>query len=92
MLLNQVLLVGRDEQLEIDGTVNFARQLNLRVRPLSRDSTPRDLARTTEIDAQETDADTWAIAGTLEAPQIRLQTPVAGTGASAPAVSTRARR
>ncbi len=95
VLMNQVLLVGRDEQLEIDGTVNFARQLNLRVRPLSRDLTsrdltPRDLARTTEIDPQDSDADTWAIAGTLEAPQIRLQTPVAG--ASAPAVSTRARR
>ena len=78
VLLNQVLLVGRDEQLEMDGTVNFARQLDLRVRPVPRDLTPRDLARTAEIDAQDTDADTWAIVGTLEAPQVRLQSPVAG--------------
>ncbi len=73
------------------GTVNFARQLDLRVRPVPRDLTPRDLARAAEIDAPDTDADTWAIAGTLEAPQVRLQTPVAG--ASAPSrLSTGARR
>jgi hypothetical protein len=78
VLLNQVLLVGRDEQLELDGTVSFARQLDLRVRPQSRDLASRDLARSAEIDAQDTDADIWAIVGTLDAPQVRLQTPVAG--------------
>ncbi len=95
VLLNQVLLVGRDEQLELEGTVDFARQLDLRVRPLprdltSRDLTQRDLARTAEIDAQDTDADTWAVVGTLDAPQVRLQTPVAG--AAAPVISTGGRR
>jgi hypothetical protein len=89
--MNQVLLVGRDEQLELEGSVNFARQLDLRVRTLPRDVTPRDLARTPEIDSQDADAaDTWAIVGTLDAPQVRLQTPVAG--AAAPLISTGGRR
>jgi len=88
---NQILLVGRDEQLELDGTVNFARQLDLRVRSVPRDLTPRDLARTADFDAQDADAaDTWAIVGTLDTPQVRLQTPVAG--ATAPAISTGGRR
>jgi uncharacterized protein involved in outer membrane biogenesis len=74
--MDQVLLIGRDEQLEVDGTVSFARQLDLRVRPV-----PRDLTRR-ELDAQDSDADTWAIAGTLDAPQIHLQTPLAGARAA----------
>ncbi len=90
VLMNQVLLVGRDEQLELDGSVSFARQLDLRVRPMPRDLTPRDLTRTAEIETQDNDADAWAIAGTLDAPRVRLQTPVAG--ARERALSTGGRR
>ena len=90
VLMNQILLVGRDEQLELDGSVSFARQLDLRVRPMPRDLTPRDFVRPAETDAQDNDADTWAIVGTLDAPQVRLQTPVAG--ASDRVLSTGGRR
>jgi len=71
--MDQVLLLGRDEQLEVDGSVDFAQGLDLRVR-----SVPRDLARAAEFDVQDADSDTWAIGGTLDEPQLKLQTPVAG--------------
>ncbi len=71
--IDQLLLVGRDEQLEVDGTVDFARQMNLRARAV-----PRDASRPAEIESQDAEADTWAISGLLDAPQILLQTPVAG--------------
>lgn len=71
--MDQILLVGRDEQLELDGSVSFARQLDLHAR-----SVPRDLARAPETDSQDAEADAWAIGGSLDAPQVRLQTPVAG--------------
>ena len=58
--MDQVLLLGRDEQLEVDGSVDFARQLDLRVRVACR-AIAR--LRAAEIDAQDADADTWAIAG-----------------------------
>lgn len=71
--LDQLLLVGRDEQLEVDGTVDFARVANLRARSL-----PRDAVRPAEIDSQDAEADAWTIGGTLDAPQVRPQTSVAG--------------
>ena len=71
--IDQLLLVGRDEQLEVDGTVDFARQLNLRAR-----SVPRDAARLAEIESQDAEADTWTLSGTLDAPQVRQQTSLAG--------------
>jgi hypothetical protein len=71
--IDQLLLVGRDEQLEIDGTVDFARQMNLRAR-----STPRDASRPSEVESQEAEADTWIVSGSLDAPQVLMQTSVAG--------------
>lgn len=72
--IDQLLLVGRDEQLEVDGTVNFARRMNLRARLV-----PRDALRPAEIESQDAEADTWTVSGTLDSPQARLQTSVAGT-------------
>jgi hypothetical protein len=71
--LDQLLLVGRDEQLEVEGNVDFDRQMNLRAR-----SMPRDAARPVDGDWTESDADTWTISGSLDGPQIRPQTAVAG--------------
>ena len=71
--IDQLLLVGRDNQLEVDGTVDFARQMNLRAR-----SVPRDATRLAEIESQDAEADTWTLSGTLDAPQVRQQTSLAG--------------
>ena len=100
--MDRVLLSGRDEQLAIDGTVSFARQLDLRVRPAPHNAAPRDLAprdssHAADSDAQDTAADAWAVSGTLDAPQVHLQIPVVGAQAAQPnqadrSVSTGARR
>lgn len=71
--VDQLLLVGRDEQIEVEGSIDFDQRMDLHVR-----SAPRDLARPTEADSQDPENDSWAVTGTLEAPQVRPETSVAG--------------
>jgi hypothetical protein len=60
--LEQVLLARPGEQTDISGTVDFARRLDLRVRSLPREPA----AMLTAVAPPES----WAVAGTLDAPRI----------------------
>jgi hypothetical protein len=75
--VDQLLLEDRDQQLEVEGSVDFARRLDLLVR-----TAPREAVRGADFDPETIEGETWAIAGTLDAPQVAPQTPVAGNRAT----------
>jgi hypothetical protein len=79
--VDQFLLEDRDQQLEVEGTVDFARRLDLLVR-----TAPRETTRGADFDPETSEGETWAIAGTLDAPQVARQTPVAGNRATSSGV------
>ncbi len=65
--VDPLLLSGRDGQLEIAGSIDFTRRLNLQVRSLPRDNR-FDLAA-----EPAAPTDVWIMGGTLDAPQIVRQ-------------------
>jgi hypothetical protein len=77
--LEQLLLARPGQQLEVTGTVDFARRLDLRVQTLSRPLAAADGGLGGERDA-------WVVVGTLEAPRIAPQ-PVLGNRIGPPVAS-----
>jgi hypothetical protein len=79
--LERFLLVRPGEQTEVSGTVDFARQLDLRVQssPLS----PRSIS--TPLDNRRLTGDSWTVAGTLDEPRVTfIPAPVASDSAAVP--------
>jgi uncharacterized protein involved in outer membrane biogenesis len=77
--LEQLALVRPDEHLEVTGSVDFARRLDLRVQDLSR---PLAAAHSVLGDADEV----WVVGGTLEAPRVTPQ-PLPGSRGGQPVAS-----
>ena len=74
--VNRALLVGREEQFQIDGSVDFAGQLDLRVLSMPRVGDP-----STDSEAGAANAE-WVLGGTLAMPQLNRQMNTAGPGAA----------
>jgi hypothetical protein len=70
--VDPVSLVGRDEQFEVEGNIDFTRRLDLRV-----ESTPRIPDPIGDAD-DDPAHDEWVGAGTLDAPRWTRQTRLAG--------------
>ncbi len=79
--LDPFSLAGRDEQFEVQGNVDFARKLDLRVQS-TRGGEP--VADGSDVSAH----DEWVGGGTLDAPQWTRQTRLAGTRNGAAASRT----
>jgi hypothetical protein len=79
--LDPFSLAGRDEQFEVEGNVDFARKLDLRVQS-TRSGEP--VADGSDVPAH----DEWVGGGTLDAPQWTRQTRLAGTRNGAAASRT----
>jgi hypothetical protein len=79
VLLDPFLLGNPDEQVEITGSVDFQRQLDLRVRSL-----PRPVAAA--VGGSDAENSVWTVGGTLDAPLVTPQ-PVAENGSGFPLAS-----
>jgi hypothetical protein len=75
--LDRVLLAGVNDYFEMQGSVDFARHLDLHV---SSGATPDALTPVVEVDAAR---DSWILSGTLDAPQWTRQSTLARTDAAA---------